>query len=262
MSASASVDVDSSIAITDPSQKESDKQNRIDRQILRLGNLAAWLFPVLVIAICLQVILRKSGHNQAWLDDAQWWMYGFIVTLGFSYAIITESHVRVDVLYQGFSQNRKIRTEIFGLGWLLMPFLILMADVMFHYGWSSFLAREGSNSPNGLHSLFILKLSLPVLFAIAAIACGSMVYRNLRVMAAGHLYQFLIAILPGAVFLAQRLVTYALWWGLHLLYPDLSASKIYKLPIIEHTVLYACVLVGLIAFASWLKTTFSQKSEV
>lgn len=262
MSAQAPIDLDSSVAITDPSLKNSHNQNRIDRVILAFGNMTAWLFPVLVIAICFQVMLRKSGHNQAWLDDAQWWMYGFIVTLAFSYAILTESHVRVDVLYQGFSRNRQIRTEIFGLGWLLLPFLILMADVMFQYGWTSFSAGEGSSSPNGLHHLYILKLSLPVLFAIAALACGSMAYRNLRVIAQGHLYQTLIAIFPAAVFFAQRIITYGLWWVLHLLNPDVSGARISKLPIMAHTEVYAFVLVVVITLASWIKTTVIQKSEV
>jgi len=61
--------------------------------MLNLGNCVAWIFPIIMLAIVAQVVLRKAGHNQAWLDDAQWWMYGFTVLTAFGYAITTESHV-------------------------------------------------------------------------------------------------------------------------------------------------------------------------
>jgi len=159
----------------DPGENDRQEQTRADRLVVHVANATAWLFPLLIIAINAQVFMRKAGHNQAWLDDAQWWMYGFAMTVGFAYAITTQSHVRVDVLHANFSDKKKARIEIFALGWLLLPFLAVMCDILFHYSWTSFLAREGSDSPNGLHRLYLLKLSLPLLFLLAMVATVSMV---------------------------------------------------------------------------------------
>ena len=105
---------------------EVDQQTIVDWLVVFISSATGWLFPILMIAIVTQVVMRKLGHNQAWLDDAQWWMYGFAMSVGFSYAITTQSHVRVDIFYQNFSAQKKSKIEVFGLGWLLMPFLICL----------------------------------------------------------------------------------------------------------------------------------------
>ena len=160
----------SSIAISDPGERNQHEHRWGDRLMIGLGNIVSWIFPLLMIAIVTQVLIRKAGHNQAWLDDAQWWLYGFTMLTGFGYAITTDSHVRVDIFHQNYSDKKKARLEVFALGWLLLPFIGLMIDVLTQYSWSSAVAREGSDSPNGLHKLYLLKLTLPVLFIMAAIA--------------------------------------------------------------------------------------------
>ena len=69
-------------AISDPGEIGRADHNRGDRFVIRVSNLAAWLFPILMVAICAQVVLRQMGHNQAWLDDLQWWLYGAAVLMG------------------------------------------------------------------------------------------------------------------------------------------------------------------------------------
>lgn len=241
----------------DPGENDRQEQTRADRLVVHVANATAWLFPLLIIAINAQVFMRKAGHNQAWLDDAQWWMYGFAMTVGFAYAITTQSHVRVDVLHANFSDKKKARIEIFALGWLLLPFLAVMCDILFHYSWTSFLAREGSDSPNGLHRLYLLKLSLPILFALAMVATVSMVTRYLRKIAPVRLWTLILATLPAVWFLAERVCYYVLWWFVRFSQSDLPARQVSRQPVLEHTVWYggALVLVMLV-----LGLVFSRKS--
>ena len=91
---------DVSIAINDPGDVDREHHGWPDRLMINVGNVVAWLFPLLMVGIVAQVILRQSGVNQAWLDDAQWWVYGFAMLTGFAYAITTQRHVRVDILHQ------------------------------------------------------------------------------------------------------------------------------------------------------------------
>lgn len=249
MPGNADVTIAQSIAITDPGEVDRDQQTRADRFVISVGNLAAWLFPLLIVAICAQVVLRKLGVNQAWLDDAQWWIYGFAMTVGFAYAITTQSHVRVDILHQHFSPTKRARIEVIGLGWLLLPFLLMMTDILFHYGWASFIAGEGSDSPNGLHRLYLLKISLPLLFALAVLAAISILTRHLALLTRAHLGTVLIAMFPAAWFAAERLVFYILYWVIRTTNAEITPSRISREPVMEYTIWIALALVlGLIAF--------------
>ena len=238
---------DITFAITDPGEKNRAEHMCGDRLMIGIGNVVAWIFPVLMIAIVTQVVIRKMGFNQAWLDDAQWWMYGFAMLTGFGYAITTNSHVRVDIFHQHFSARKAAKVEVFALGWLLMPFLVLMIDIMCHYSWSSWVAGEGSDSPNGLHKLYLLKLSLPVLFLAAAIATWSALYRNLGVLTRATVWKMIFAAFPASWFIAERAIFYVLWWVIHITQPDIIPRKISREPLLEHTTSYGlAVLLGFV----------------
>jgi TRAP-type mannitol/chloroaromatic compound transport system permease small subunit len=243
MTGQTDISTEQLLAISDPGERDRSEQTKIDRLVIHISNAAAWLFPVLMIAITSQVILRKAGHNQAWLDDAQWWIYGFAMTVGFAYAITTQSHVRVDILHHHFSTAKKSKIETFGLGWLLLPFLAIMTDILFHYGWTSLAAREGSSSPNGLHHLYLLKLSLPVLFTLAMLATISMLTRHLGKLASVRLWSVLIGMFPAAWFMAERLCHYVLWWFVRATNDEIVSRRISSEPLLEPTMWYGLALV-------------------
>ncbi len=238
---------ETSFAITDPGEKNRDQHLWGDRLMINIGNAVAWIFPLLMFGIVTQVIIRKMGYNQAWLDDAQWWMYGFAMLTGFGYAITTNSHVRVDILHQHYSKPKAARIEIVALGWLLMPFLVMMTDILIHYSWASWIAGEGSDSPNGLHKLYLLKLSLPVLFTAAIIAAWSALYRNLGAITQAAVWKMVFAAFPACWFIAERTAYYVLWWFVRFTQPDLITRKIGREPIMDLTVWYG--LLALLVFA-------------
>ncbi len=251
MPGNTDITLEQSMAISDPGEKDRALQSWGDRIVIHFGNVTAWLFPLLILAICTQVVIRKMGINQAWLDDAQWWMYGFAMTVGFAYAITTQSHVRVDILHQNFSAEKKARVEVFALGWLLLPFLLIMMDMLFHYGWTSLLAREGSDSPNGLHGLYLLKMSLPVLFGLAALASVSMLIRHLNTLTAPSLMVILIGCFPAAWFAAERLCFYLLWWIVRATNTEIQPRRISREPLLEPTMWYGLALVLTLMIASF-----------
>ncbi|MEP0960195.1 MAG: TRAP transporter small permease subunit [Roseobacter sp.] len=220
-------------APSDPGEIGRANHRWWDRLMINIGNTVAWLFPILMVAIVAQVIMRQAGNNQAWLDDAQWWMYGFAMLTGFGYAITTQSHVRVDILHALYSDRKKARIEVFAIGWLLMPFLLIMTDVLIHYAWASIVAGEGSDSPNGLHGLYLLKTSLPVMFIVAILAAWGVFYRNLIVFSRVSLVKVLLWALPSALFLIARLIHYALYWLYFLTQPDLNPRRITNEPLFD-----------------------------
>ncbi len=216
---------DASVAITDPGAVGREEQNLGDRFIVQLSNILAWLFPILMVVICTQVVLRTLGRsdigpgNQAWMDDLQWWLYGAAVLIGIAYAVTTDSHVRVDIFYENYSEEKKLRTNVFALGWLFLPFIILCWDVTVHYAWASIQSDEGSDSPNGLHNLWVLKTFMNLSFLLVAVAAWSFYVRCLSKLTYPALWKQMLYAFPATMFLVNLAVFYAIWWVVWLTSP-------------------------------------------
>lgn len=241
--------VDEVLQLSDPGDVGREHHSKIDRLVIHIGNIISWAFPLLMVAIVSQVVLRANGHNQAWLDDMQWWIYGVAMLSAFGYAITTNSHVRVDILHQNYSAEKKSRIEVIATGWFLLPFLILMTDVMLHYAWTSIEAGEGSSSPNGLHRLYILKAVMPVLFILACLAAYAVYRRNLGRFTDISLSTQLLWAFPAVVFLMWRVVHYLMYWFVYFTNADIVARRITREPIFEWSLTIAIVFViALIGF--------------
>ncbi|WP_371154478.1 TRAP transporter small permease subunit [Jannaschia sp. 2305UL9-9] len=197
------------VAISDPGEVGKEMHNRGDRAIIQISNVFAWLFPILMIAICSQVILRGLGNNQAWLDDLQWWLYGAAVLVGVGYAVTTNSHVRVDIFYDNYPAPKQRKIDIFALVWLFMPFVILCWDVTLTYALASIAAREGSDSPNGLHNLYLLKTFMNVSFLFIAAATWFAYVRMLSQITRPLWWRKLLYAFPSIAFIVNLAIYYA-----------------------------------------------------
>ncbi|PJI92687.1 TRAP-type mannitol/chloroaromatic compound transport system permease small subunit [Yoonia maricola] len=213
------------VAVSDPGEVGRAEHNRGDRFVVFLSNIAAWLFPILMLAITAQVILRNSGMNQAWLDDLQWWLYGAAVLMGVGYAVTTDSHVRVDILYDGFPSEKKTRINIFAIGWLFLPFIILSWDVTYDYALSSVRADEGSDSPNGLHNLWILKVFMNAAFVFIGIACWSAIVRNIKRLHPPKFWRQMWGAFPATFLLINLAIYYGLYGVMSLLAEEGATSR-------------------------------------
>lgn len=252
---------DQLIKLSDPGEVGRAEHTPADRLVVWFSNIFAWLFPILMLAICAQVVLRQAGHNQAWLDDLQWWLYGAAVLIGIAYAVTTNSHVRVDIFYDNYDDRKKARTEVFALGWCFLPFIILAWDVTFHYAYASVIANEGSDSPNGLHNLWILKVFMNFAFAFIAFATWAAYVRNLEKLTDAAFWKQLLCAFPTTMFAINLIVYYGIWWFTFLTGPegitarDVGRSEIFdEYEIgpyeIEYTILITFVITLLVILAA------------
>ncbi len=223
--------VEELVSISDPGEIGRKEHNWGDRLNVWISNIFAWIFPILMLAIVSQVFLRSAGHNQAWLDDLQWWLYGIAVLVGVGYAVTTGSHVRVDIFHANFPDDRKNRIEIFALTWLFLPFVILSWDVTVHYAISSWVAGEGSDSPNGLHRLYLLKIAMNLAFVLMGIAIWAAYVRHLQRMVFPALWRQFLYALPSTFMLVNLAIYYAGYWFIRLTGPaDLNLRQITREP--------------------------------
>ncbi len=154
--------------------EDQDRQpvaKALDRFVLTIGHVVMWANVVLVLAIILQVALRYIlNQNYPKLDEIQWHLYGLTTMIGLSYAMVKDSHVRVDILHMSLRGSVRRTIEIVGILALLLPFLYLMIDQGYDYFAESFRVDERSDSPTGLPARWALKAVIPISFVLLAIA--------------------------------------------------------------------------------------------
>ncbi|WP_371813720.1 TRAP transporter large permease subunit [Ruegeria sp. HKCCA0370] len=153
---------------------DSDRQKiavAIDAGVKAVGHVVMWANVLLMGAIFAQVSLRYLlSQNYPKLDEIQWHFYGIVTMIGISYALITDSHVRVDVLHMQLSRRAQRIIEVIGILTLLTPFIYLMVDQGYDYFYESFRVNERSDSPTGLPARWAFKAVIPISFVLLALA--------------------------------------------------------------------------------------------
>ncbi len=102
--------------------------------------------------------------SNAWLE-IQWQMFAAIFLLGSAHVLKLNEHVRVDILYGGYSARTKLWVDVFGLIFFLAPGAILM--IWFSVPWfeTSYLEGEMSSNAGGL-PVWPIKGLLPLGFIL------------------------------------------------------------------------------------------------
>ncbi len=143
----------------------------LDSAVKGVGRVVMWANLLLVLAIVTQVAMRYLfNQNYPKLDEIQWHFYGLVTMIGISYAMVTDSHVRVDLLHMQLSRRAQRIIEVIGILTLLTPFIYLMIDQGYDYFYESWRVDERSSSPTGLPARWALKAVIPVSFVLLAIA--------------------------------------------------------------------------------------------
>src|SRR3954468_10973058 len=81
----------------------------IDSFIDTVGRITAWSSFALAAVMGTNVLLRYGfSTGSVWAQELEWHLMSPICLFGMSYALRHGEHVRVDVLYAGFSQRTKL----------------------------------------------------------------------------------------------------------------------------------------------------------
>ena len=179
----------------DPHWEEVEGDNRkeprlaclLDAAVRGIGHVVMWANVILVVAIISQVGLRYLlDVNFPKLDEMQWHLYALTTMIGLSYAVTTDSHVRVDILRVKLSPRARRAIESAGILALVMPFCYLMVDQGIDYFQDSYRVNERSDSPTGLPARWVLKAVIPVSFALLAMAAAARLVHDVWMIAKGR----------------------------------------------------------------------------
>lgn len=143
----------------------------IDKMVKGVGHVVMWANVLLIAAIVAQVLFRYLlNQNFPKLDEIQWHFYGLVTMVGISYALVTDSHVRVDILHLQLSRRAQRIIEVLGILTLVAPFLYLMVDQGWDYFYESWRVNERSSSPTGLPARWAFKAIIPISFVLLSFA--------------------------------------------------------------------------------------------
>lgn len=158
----------------------------LDSTVSGIGHVVMWANVALMVAIIAQVALRYIADlNFPKLDELQWHLYALTTMVGLSYALTTDSHVRVDILRMDLSPRARRVIETIGICIFVFPFCWLMIDHGYDYFADSYRVNERSDSPTGLPARWALKAVIPISFFLLALAALARLIHDVYMLVVG-----------------------------------------------------------------------------
>lgn len=151
---------------------------RLDMAILLFGRLISWLWLATMAVVLTNVVNRFIlGRGSIAVEELSWHLFGATMILTLAYAVVSDDHVRVDVIREKFSLRTQAWVELLGIMLLALPILYLMTEALFEYGYRAFARGESSQAPSGLPHRFLIKSLIPIGLTLVAVALFSRALR-------------------------------------------------------------------------------------
>jgi TRAP-type mannitol/chloroaromatic compound transport system permease small subunit len=163
----------------------------IDRFSDRTGQLLRWLTLAMVLVGAFNALVRYTARftglslSSNMYIELQWYLFAALFMLGVAYALRTDSHVRVDVLYGRVGDRGRAWIDLSGTILFLIPFCVMMLVVSWPAVMNSWEVLEQSPDPGGLPR-YPLKTVIPVAFVLLLVQGISMLIRAIAVLTGDH----------------------------------------------------------------------------
>lgn len=143
-----------------------------------------WIILVLIIVanVAMRYVLNV---NYVWIEEVQWHMYAVGFMFGIGYALMHDSHVRVDVLAANFRKTTRAWIELFAICVIILPMCWIIISYGIPFVEASYNRGERSSAPGGLANRWMIKGVIVLAFAYIGLAAFA---RLLRVSA--YLFSF------------------------------------------------------------------------
>jgi TRAP-type mannitol/chloroaromatic compound transport system permease small subunit len=144
----------------------------------KTGALSSWLVIVLIVVILIEVIARYVFNTPtSWAFDSMRLIGGAIIVLGWAYAQLYDSHIRVDIFYTCLSTRGKALIDILGSVLFFFPlfgaltWLVISQTIKELLKTNQLLPLQSWYSPSSLYGVvFIIGLCLTCLQFAAQLA--------------------------------------------------------------------------------------------
>jgi TRAP-type mannitol/chloroaromatic compound transport system permease small subunit len=141
----------------------------IERVTDWVGRATAWLALVIVVLMATNVVLRYLfSYGSVWAQELEWHLLAPLILFAIAWAMQKGEHVRVDVLFAGFSPRNKALVDVVA-ALLCLAIALLIVWFSINYVRQSFVINEQSADPGGLPYRWILKGMIPFGFILLAL---------------------------------------------------------------------------------------------
>jgi len=160
---------------------------RLELLFDRFSDVMGWIAGVLNLAMLLNVFYDATmryffSTGSIALQEMEWHLFAMVFLFGIAYGLKEDGHVRVDVLYDGFSPRWKAIVNIAGTVLLLMPLSVLIVEGSVWYVQEAYTSGEVSGDPGGLPHRWLIKLVIPASFVFLIVSAAGFVIRNINIM--------------------------------------------------------------------------------
>ena len=135
-----------------------------------------WIILVLIIVV--NVVMRYAlGVNYIWVEEVQWHMYAVGFMFGIGYALMHDSHVRVDVMAANFRKRTRAWIEIVAIVGIILPMCWIIISYGIPFVEASYNRGERSSAPGGLANRWMIKGVIVLAFGYIALAAFARLLR-------------------------------------------------------------------------------------
>jgi TRAP-type mannitol/chloroaromatic compound transport system permease small subunit len=123
----------------------------IDRVNAFIGKGVIWLILLAVVVSAGNAISRKlfDLSSNAWLE-LQWYLFGAAFMGAASYTLQQNEHIRIDVFYATRTRRAQHWIDLLGHIFFLLPFVALMAWLLYPYTIQAYVGGQVSANAGGL----------------------------------------------------------------------------------------------------------------
>lgn len=152
---------------------------KIDALDERFGRFVSWIMLAMVLVVFTDVVLRYTFRTSTvWLQELEWHLFGITYMLGAGYTMLYDEHVRVDILYSGWSRRKKAWFDFILYLVFFYPSAIMIIWTAIPFVRDSYRVFEGSPDPGGIPLRFLLKSVIIVGFAVLMVQAFSQTVKN------------------------------------------------------------------------------------
>jgi len=154
-----------------------DKLNQV------FGKAASIMILLSCIVSAANAILRYGFDiSNNWPLELQWYLFSSAVMLGASYTLNLNEHVRVDLIYSHLSDRGRVRVDLFGLIFFLMPACLLITWLSWvSLFYPSFRILEHSLNAGGMPR-YPIKFMVPFGFFMLSLQGISEIIKRVRML--------------------------------------------------------------------------------
>lgn len=150
---------------------ETKFSRSVETVINWIGEWTSWIWLLLMMVIVSNVVMRYIfGMGRIEFEEIQWHLYAAGFLLAMSYAYVSDSHVRVDVVRVTLPATIQAWIELYGILLLLLPFIALILIFSFPFVSYSFTTGEISEAPGGLPYRWVIKSFMIIGFVLLTAA--------------------------------------------------------------------------------------------